>query len=374
MPTAMAIFAKLAYAKIAKPHPSTKTAIRTRLLFCLLIVLLAGCTWQAPAPRGFPPLGAAAAAGVEQPVTVIPLQGPLARRKAQLSGLAWYGDALILLPQHPEHLKNRLFYLSKQEIVAFLQGDTAGPLTPHPLPLLAGDLTARIPGFQGFEAIAFAGERAFLTVEAEAEQQMAGYLVAGRIKPDLSEMRLEPALLTGIAPQANVRNLSDEAIVLAGEQIVTLYEGNGWLINGSPVAHLFNPDDLQPLGAIPFPQIEYRITDATALDAANRFWAINQFFSGRRPLQWGPDPLAAKYGAGATHRLNPAVERLVEFQYSPTGITLVDAPPVQLQLLTETARNWEGIARLDDPEFNGFLLVTDQRPATMLAFVPSLRE
>jgi hypothetical protein len=238
---------------------------------------------------------------------------------------------------------------------------------------MVGDLMARIPGFQGFEAIALAGERAFLTIEAETDQQMMGYVVAGVIAPDLSELRLDPNQMSSIAPQTIIPNLADEAIVLAGEQVVTLYEGNGLLVNSSPVAHLFDADDLQPFGTIPFPQIAYRITDATALDAANRFWAINSFSPDNQPFTWRPDPLATKYGVGDTHRMSPSVERLVEFQYSSTGITLVDAPPVQLQLLDDTTRNWEGIARLESPEFNGFLLVTDQRPATILAFVPSLR-
>ncbi|MCC6453841.1 MAG: hypothetical protein IT328_02755 [Caldilineaceae bacterium] len=306
----------------------------------------------------------------EQPVTVIELRGPLSRRKAQLSGLAWYGDYLILLPQYPDRFENQLFYLEKQQIISFLWGDTHEPLRPQPIPLIAGDLLAQIPGFQGFEAILFTGARVFLTIEAEADQQMVGYLVSGMITPNLSELRLDPKLMTPIAPQTNLLNLSDETILSDGEHIVTIYEGNGAIINGSPVAHLFNPQDLQPLGTIPFPHIDYRITDATALDNANRFWAINNFSLSNSALKLGPDPLATQYGIGPTHAASPFVERLVEFQYSTTGITLVDTPPLQLQLLDDAARNWEGIARLESPEFAGFLLVTDNRPETILAFVP----
>jgi hypothetical protein len=114
------------------------------------------------------------------------------------------------------------------------------------------------------------------------------------------------------------------------------------------------------------PHIEYRITDATALDSANRFWAINYFF----PLEFDQipdtDPLVERYGAGATHLQYQTVERLVEFQYDTTGIRLVDRPPIQLVLSSETGRNWEGLVRLDD---RGFLLMTDRFPGTILGFV-----
>jgi hypothetical protein len=60
------------------------------------------------------------------------------------------------------------------------------------------------------------------------------------------------------------------------------------------------------------------------------------------------------------------VERLVEFQYSESGITLAATPPLQLEL-GDDPRNWEGIVRLDD---RGFLLTTDWCLETILAFGP----
>jgi hypothetical protein len=342
------------------------------LMIVLLLVALTACGARIPQVVRIASATLSKSA-VEQPVTTIPLKGPLSRRKAQLSGLAWYGDSLILLPQYPDRFKNQLFYLTKQDIINFLQNGTGDPLRPRGIPFVAGDLMTLVPGFQGFESIAFAGERAFLTIEAETDQGMMGYLVSGTIAPELTELRLDSNRIAGITPQTKLDNLSDEAIVLAGDQVVTLYEVNGSLINWSPVAHLFNMNDLQPLGTIPFPLVDFRITDATSLDESNRFWAINSFSPGSSALRLGLDPLASKYGIGPTHRASSSVERLVEFQYSPTGITLVDAPPVQLQLLEHDARNWEGIVRFESPDLKGFLLVTDQRPETILAFVPSIR-
>jgi len=46
----------------------------------------------------------------------------------------------------------------------------------------------------------------------------------------------------------------------------------------------------------------------------------------------------------------------------------VNQPPVELELIdAQTSRNWEGIARLDK---RGFLVVTDEHPGTILAFIP----
>lgn len=310
------------------------------------------------------------APAAEHPVTVIPLQGPLASRQAELSGLAWYGDALILLPQYPNRFENQLFYLEKQAFVDFLQGVSQEPLTPQPLPLILDDLPTRIDGFEGFEAIAFSGDRAFLTIEADVEDQMMGYLVAGVIAPDLSELRLETQQVATITPQSGWPGLTDEAILVAGGEVITLYEGNGLLVNLAPKAHRFQPDTLQPLGTHRLAHLDYRITDVTALDAANRFWAVNIYYPVRNAPQLGPDALATRYGLGDTHRMRSWVERLVEFEYTPEGVTLAESPPLQLQLLDETSRNWEGIARLQsDAGIDGFLLVTDGRPATLLAFV-----
>ncbi|MGD9316494.1 MAG: hypothetical protein PVG56_06655, partial [Anaerolineae bacterium] len=75
---------------------------------------------------------------------------------------------------------------------------------------------------------------------------------------------------------------------------------------------------------------------------------------------------------GPTHAQAETVERLLEFEYSESGIDLVDRPPIQLELMDSflggLGRNWEGLARLDD---RGFLLVTDLFPGTILGFVPA---
>jgi len=307
---------------------------------------------------------------VEVAGTAVPLAGPVADANAEVSGMAWYGDFLILLPQYPGRFRGgedgALFALPEAEILAFLDGERQAPLEPRAIPFSAPGLAEGIQDFEGYEAIAFWDDRVYLTVEASAGTGMQGYLVLGKMSPDLSSLSIDSDKRTEIPLQGGVANQSDEALLVAGDGLLTFYEANGQAINANPVAHRFDAD-LAPAGTLPFVQVEYRITDVTTLDAQDRFWAINYFFPGDTDLRPEADPLAERYGQGATHARYEQVERLLEFQYKPSGISLVERPPLQLELPSDEARNWEGIARLDG---RGFLLVTDKFPGTILGFVP----
>jgi len=228
----------------------------------------------------------------------------------------------------------------------------------------APGLRGHFPGYQGLESIAFDGERVYLTVETKPTSAMMGWILAGRVEPDLSVLHIDLTSAVAIPPQADINNLTDEAIVLWGSgddaNLLTIYEANGRLINSQPVAHRFAAD-LTPLAPLPFPPVEYRITDTTPADEAGRFWAINYFYPGDVKLKADSDPLLR-----LIIRNLPQVERLVEFQIGDGSVHFSNTPPVYLQLLADDARNWEGIVRLGE---RGFLLVTDAHPRTILAFV-----
>ncbi len=304
----------------------------------------------------------------EQPVTVIPLTDPLTDRDAEVSGLAWYGDYLIILPQYPNFFTSEgdgfLFALPKADILAFLDGATSDPLELIQIPFVAPGMSKQIDGYEGYEAIAFVGERVFLTIEAETDLP-SGYLLAGTIAPDLGDLTVDTSNVVQIQPQSTSGNKAEETMIVTGDTVITIYEVNGVALNASPLAHVFDAS-LASLGTLSFPNIEYRITDATALDGDERFWAINYFYTGSDDLVPETDPLVDQYGQGLTHAAHDTVERLVEFQYAESGITLLDTPPIQLELLEKDARNWEGLVRLDD---RGFLLMTDKFPETILGFV-----
>lgn len=281
--------------------------------------------------------------------------------------MAWYGDFLVLLPQYPDRFgpgDGVFFVLDRAEIEAFVDGTPTGPLTPRPLPIDAAGMRSHFPGYQGLESIAFDGEKVYLTVEAKPGEAMMGWILTGRVKPDLSGLHIDLTSAQEIPPQADINNLTDEAIVLWGRgesaTLLTIYEANGRLVNARPVAHRFAAD-LTPLASLPLASVEYRITDATDADADGRFWAINYFYPGDVKLKADSDPLLSLIVKNL-----PQVERLVEFQISEERVGFANTPPIYLQLLEADARNWEGIVRLGD---RGFLLVTDAHPRTILAFV-----
>ncbi len=315
---------------------------------------------------------------LETTVQEIPLAGPISSRKAELSGMSWYGDWLILLPQYPGKFGSQdegaVFALPKAEILAVLDGKSTQALKPVEIPFDDQGISGKIKGFEGFECITFNQDTVYLSIESKPDQ-MLGYLVSGSMQrgnQDIPSIRLDPDSLVEIPTQTSLANFSYESCLVYQDQVIGLYEANGQNINPAPQAKIFDLR-LQAQGDWPFPNIEYRITDATPPDPQGRFWAINYLFPGDvlklKPLEsrW-KDPLAQKYGEGKTHVRYTEVERLLQFQIGPDSISLVDTPPIQLVLPgDDAARNWEGIAILAG---RGFLIATDTFPETILGFVP----
>jgi len=300
----------------------------------------------------------------EQPVIPIEIAGPLANRDSEVSGLAWYEDYLIMLPQYPERLDGHIFALAKSDIVQSLSGEDMATLEPTAIPIVTPDFANEIRGFEGFEAIAFKDNQAFLTIEAESGGSARGYVVKGEIKENLSQFTIDAKPIVESSAQSEVSNMADESILLTEDSVISIYEANGALVNEQPSVHTFD-FELMPAATVAFPTIEYRITDVTELDESDRFWAINYFYPGDTALLPARDPLTIRYGRGETHRQHKAVERIVELSYGEQGVAITSTPPIQLEL-TEAGRNWEGIARLND---EGFLIVTDKFPKTILGFV-----
>ncbi len=309
--------------------------------------------------------------GVE-PATIA-LTGPLASRNAEVSGLAWYGNWLVFLPQYPWFSgggQTALYVLPQQEIADYLSGRRRVPLSPRPVQLDVGDVVAALPGFEGFESIAFVGDQFFVTVEADLGSAMQGWILRGEIAPDLSRARIDVESATPIPAQAAFQNMSDEAMIVhpteKSIEILTFYEANGLLANRNSVVHRYAAD-LTPLPSLPMVNVEYRITDATALDAGGRFWVSNYFWPGEAQLLLGGSALGGRLRALLSRTNLHPVERLVELQVTSDGIQYTSTPPINLTLSEGDSRNWEGIVRFED---SGFLLVTDRFPETILAFVP----
>ena len=333
-------------------------------------------------------------APIEKQIIEIALKGPLSNPLSEVSGLAWYNDYLIVLPQYPGRIESKydgkLFAIPKKEILSYLKkiekNKEVPPIEPREIDFISHDIYKSIDSFEGFEALEFWGNRVFIIIEA-SPAQMVCYLVKGEITPDLSRITLEKSgKPVKIQAQASISNASYETILVTEDKVTAIFEGNGRNVNVSPLAYVYD-HELNFIYAIAFPNIEYRITDATRVENG-KFWCINYFWPGEtgkyKPAE---DPLAKEYGQGKTHAQSKIVERLVEFEYIDmepekyksgdsvkteySKIVLTGTPPVQLQLLASgkgNARNWEGIVRLDK---RGFLIVSDEHPRTILGFVKS---
>lgn len=300
----------------------------------------------------------------------IKLEGEISEAKAEISGLAWYGDYLILLPQYPHLFPSEydgsLFAIPKSKITEHLNEVPNASIKPIPISLHAPGLKDMIEGYEGFEAIGFYENTVFFTVESEVESAM-GYLFKGTISEDMSTITVDVDKRVELPPRAPISNATDETILVTPQRIITIYEWNSSYLKNKPYAYVFD-HSLNLFDSLSLPFIEYRITDASELDANDNFWAINYMWSGDYGENYKPDdPIAATYGKGETHKKYKTVERLLEFHYSIKGISLVKRPPIQLKLIDDdNSRNWEGIVRFGD---KGFIIVTDKYPSTILGFV-----
>jgi len=297
----------------------------------------------------------------------IPLTGPAARTEREMSGLAWYHDMLILLPQHVSSTDPAFYRIPKAALLQWLEHPQQNPLEPQPVTVSLPDYEREIPGYEGLEAICFNGDTVYLALEAKNEGKMLGYLVKGIINPTTWTITVNPTPRVTLKPPVNIKNMAYEALLVYDHSLAAFYEANGRLVNPNPqVQH--RSLNLEPLSPFPFPTMEYRITDVTAMDDQGIFWAINYYWPGEaKYLQPAEDLLAKRFGRGTTHWQTEHVERLVQFQFTPAGITLTTTPPIQISLDLQEPRNWEGLVRLDD---RGFLIITDEYPRTILAFIP----
>ena len=306
-------------------------------------------------------------------VVTLKLPERLQASSFEYSGLAWYGDYLVLLPQFADGKESsrepNFFAIRKADLISAVE-DPSFELPVRDVPILNSDLRDLIKGFEGFESILFLDQMVYLTIESRAGNPMMGYLVRGEVQGELESVTLDPESLVEIVPFSSERNATFEAMTYWNENFYVIYEQNSYQGENQPVAYQYN-QDLELVGAIPFPALDYRVTDATISDGDGKFWVMNYFFPGDTHLAVDQDALILEYGEGKSHLENEPVERLVQLQIGENQITRIDQAPTYLQLLDyNIARNWEGIVMLDDL---GFLLITDSFPGSLLGFCPFLR-
>ncbi|MBI1319901.1 MAG: hypothetical protein GC168_13310 [Candidatus Hydrogenedens sp.] len=294
------------------------------------------------------------------PVKVLPLGRPAYRASYEYSSLAWHGDTLLLMPEDPDFL----YALPRAAVAEAIAAESPAPLEPEELPIENPEVFRAVHCYDGLEALAVEGERVWFAVEARCFCAMQAWVVAGRIEPEPRRIVLDPGSLTEIPLTHQACYFSVESALIHHDRLLLLEESNG--ANLVPAAHAA----VLPLtggapGALPMPSIEYRVTDATAPDPSNRFWVTNYLW----PQEYGVlDPAVDAFQSGATEPIAPGepVERLLELEIQDDRIVSSGAAPIVLEPLPGEPRNWEGLVRWND---DGFLLITDAYPETILGYV-----
>jgi len=304
-------------------------------------------------------LGALAllACGASSALVELPLAGPAAKPLSELSSLAWHGDQLYLAP---ENAREGLFVLEHDAIAAAVDGKSDAPLTPAPVPFVNPEVLRAVPHFDGIEAIVFDGDRLWLAVESRNGCDMAAYLLSATLDASANRITLDTAPPRQLDLCAQACNLSVESLILWQGGLLLLAEANGKNLCAAPTAQRIGLNG-ESLAALPLPNIEYRVTDASSADAEGRFWVVNYLWPPERDLLKPADE-----GADAA----TPVEQLLELRIEGDVIRRTNTPPIDLRAgrpAHTEPHNWEGVVRFDD---RGFLVVTDAFPRTVFAFVP----
>lgn len=312
--------------------------------------------------------GLAALARVHARLREIPLRFDVDPDRVECSSLTWWGDRLLLVPQQPHDVDPasapHWYVLERAAIARFLAGEDTTALRPVRLPYHDDGLLEAVEGWDGIEAVAVVGDRVVVSVERVQNGVWGSVLAGGTLLDAPPRVQLDASHRLEIRGDSGRRNFSEEALVVHGSTLLTLHELNGAAANPRRRAHHVDLE-LQVLGSLPMPAIEYRITDATVADAEGRFWVTNQYWPPEarevRPLA---DSLAVVQRAAGV-----PVERIVGLRVNGDRIEVDrQGGVVEIDLRTDgVVRNWEGIARWDS---TGFLIATDRYPRTMLAFVP----
>jgi len=347
----------------------------------LRVVTIVGLSLLAWSCRGSADAGASNQPH-EQPVRLISLEpGVEEFKQMEISGLSWFGPEsqfLALLPQNEESKEPmHLRIADRADIVNALRDGAV--VKTRAIPVDAGTLLSAITeGYDGMEAIAFRGDTVFVTVERKTGKGMEGYVLQGKVVYDAGEPKelVFDQISPAIAAHTEIpEKFAFEAALVHGPDLLAFYEVNGKQPgNKQPRAERWTAAGLGQ--ALDLASLEYRLTDVTEVEAG-RFWAINYQYPGDKRLRTLTDPLAAKFGRGATHEASAkaggdkmVVERLVEFEIKDNRVVLTDSTPIQLEL-GEGSRNWEGIVRMHEPD--GFLIVADEYTyqPSVLGFVSS---
>ncbi len=285
------------------------------------------------------------------------LEGSILNPKEEISGMDWYKKHLFLLP---ENQNNYLYVIPKKEIYKSLNSSTKIEILPKKSNFIAPDYKRLIKGFEGFESIAFHNDEFFITIEAKERGIMKSYIIWGEIDAKSFTMKSKKEDVLEIKTPVQIKNMTYESALVYKDIALFLYEANGKNLQKDVFQQALSLKDFS-ISNIKFPNIEYRITDATKVDENNKFWAINYYWPGdKKHLNPVEDYL------NTLPKSSNKIERIVEFEIKDNEVVFSGSKPIEFSLDDKNSRNWEGLVRLDN---QGFLIATDKYPEMLLAFV-----
>jgi hypothetical protein len=290
----------------------------------------------------------------------IELEGDVAERTIEASGLAWYKDNLIILPQFPHKWDNQfdgaIYFIPKARIESYVNGENRNPINAEKIYFVAEGLDeiGKRRG-SGYEALIFIEDTIYLSIESINGEEPSSFIVKGNIDFIAKKIVLNSDLKFEIKSQTMIHNMGEESILEYQNNIYAIHEANGININMVPFATMLN-NDLSLNEKVSMPNVDYRITDATSVDSTGKFYAINYFYPGEfnklLPNLKEEDK-------------DKAIEQILEFQIFDNKIARTDRNPYIIsKSIDKNGHNWEGIVKLN----NGFLLITDMFPKTILEY------
>ena len=296
----------------------------------------------------------------------ITLEGNASIRALEMSGLSWYRDNLILMPQYVDSKSPAFYTIKKSKLKEWVKNKKKIPILPKKINLKMPNFDQLIDGYQGFEALCFHGDKIYLIIESKHNGFMRSYIIMGTIDLKRSLIDLSQSILNEIPIPINLKNIGYESILKHNSNLYLFFEANGVNVVKKAYALKYNMS-LEYKGKVSLQNIEYRLTDVSKADSKGNFWGMNFFWPGERDLlKPDKDNLIDKLDNGKTHQRFEHVEQLLHFKVNRDMIVRTSKPPIQLELEKES-RNWEGVAMLDNM---GFLLIVDEYPRTIFSYLP----
>ena len=291
----------------------------------------------------------------------IDLSGDLAEKNFEASGLAWYKDYLIILPQFPhkwdKQYDGAIYFISQKRILSYLNGEDKNPIIGEKIHFIANNLDeiGKRNG-SGYEAITFINDTLYVSIESVNDNLPSSFIVKGIIDFTKRQIILDKSTQFEIKSQTNIHNMGEETILNYDNFVYAIHEANGQNIKKEPFATKLNKNFLFS-EKIKMPNIDFRITDATNVDSIGKFYALNYYYPGEF-LKLKPN----------IKNKDIAIEQILELQIINNQIIRTDKTPIKISNLNaKNGRNWEGIVRLN----NGFLIITDMFPETIMAYYKS---